>query len=534
MPHQHAVPLETMVLPRQDMELSSIKTVTQRLRDSVGVYPDKTAIVCGAQQLSYQELHDRTMALASLLVEAGLRKGDRVGCLLRKTPETIVCFLGAMAAGGVFFPLDPNMPQQARQASLAATRPGALFVAREFLPLLRDMHGLPEPERIFVVPDTTGAAAASPCRSYLEHEGRLSRPVRLPELGPQDPAYLNFTSGTTGLPKCALTTHANIDANTSAAVQALGLGPDDVHLCMFPAFVHPHEIFARPISLGGSLVLLDTVQPKSIAKALHEHKVTTLMAVASIYETLVRLNTLKGLDFSSLRVPESGGMHVTPTLRNAFAERFGLPILAVWGSTETAGIALANRMVQGDPRCLEAPPGSMGRPCPGYEARVVTQSCRDAGLDEVGELWLRGPGICQSYHQGPEVREPVVDHEGWFHTGDLVRRSDKGFFFFESRATGMMKVGGVKVYPVEIENVLRSHPDIAEVAVVKSDDLLHGEIPRAFVVLREGAVLDKAGIRHFCDGRLHRLKVPKLVEFVDELPRTPGGKVAWKKLSSVC
>jgi len=534
MSNQPALSLENSELPRLEKERPAVKTVVQRLRESVWSSPHKPALVCGAEQLSYQELHDRTMALAAMLAEAGLSKGERVGCLLRKTPETILCFLGAMAAGGVFFPLDPNMLPQSRQASLAATRPKALFVAQEFLPLLRDVYGLPEPERIFVVPDTSGAAAASPCRSFREHEAHLSRQALLPELSPQDPAYLNVTSGTTGLPKCALTTHANIDANTTAAVQALGLGADDVHLCMFPAFVHPHEIFARPVALGGTLVLLDTVQPKSIARALSEHKVTTLMAVASIYETLVRLNSLKGHDFSSLRVPESGGMHVPPALRSAFAQRFGLPIHAVWGSTETAGIALANRMVGGDPRNLEAPPGSMGRPCLGYEARVVTESCHDAEVDEVGELWLRGPGVCQSYYQGPEVRKPVVDHEGWFHTGDLVRHNAAGFFFFESRATGMMKVGGLKVYPVEIENVLRSHPDIAEVAVVKNEDSLHGEVPRAFVVLKDGAALDKASIRHYCSGKLHRLKVPKLVDFVDELPRTPGGKVAWKKLSSAC
>lgn len=513
------------------------RSVPQRLRDCAELHGTKAAITCAklgkASVHTWDETHARASAVAAMLLEAGLAKGDCVGCLLVKTPEAILSFLGALSAGTVFLPLDPNLPAAALNSLLQGARPTALFVSRVYLPLLQGLGFLPEPSRIIVLEDGM-APKPAPCRDFSEHEAFLSRHLQLPEVLAQDPAYLNLTSGTTGAPKAALTTHANIDANTRAAVETFGFTSDDVHLCMFPAFVHPHELFARPVYLGGSMVLLDTIQPKSIVRALHDYKVTTFMAVASIYETLVRLPSIDGLDFSQLRVPESGGMHVTPTLRTAFAERFGLPIHTVWGSTEACGIALANRPVADDPRVLEAPPGSMGRPCPSYEAKIMHGDCKEAGVGEVGELWVRGPGVCKEYYLGKGETRPVQDSEGWFRTCDLVRKDEDGFFHFLARSSGMMKVGGIKVFPAEIEDVIRSHPHVDEVAVVKVDDALHGEVPKAFIVTRPGMPLAPADLRRWCEGRLHRYKVPRLMEFVDQLPRTPGGKVAWKKLSSVC
>ncbi len=512
-------------------------SVPERLRRSAELYGSKTAFVSAKHGVhpaySFAETHARASAIGAMLMEAGLKKGDRVGCLLMKNPDAMLCFLGALTAGTVFFPIDHNLPAGLLNTLLENTRPKALFVAKPYLPLLQGLDNIPYPERIFVL-DTPDAAPPAGCRSFRDHESLLGRHHDFPEILPDDPAYLNLTSGTTGVPKTALTTHGNIDANSMASVEVFRFTADDVHLCMFPAFVHPHELFARPVYLGGTTVLLDTVQPKSVAQALHDFKVTTFMAVASIYETLIRLNNLDSLDFSHLRVPESGGMHVTPTLRETFAQRFGVPIQAVWGSTEATGIALANRAIDDDPRVLEAPPGSAGRSCPLYEARIMHGECQEAGVDEIGELWIRGPGVCKEYFIAPGKTIPVVDNDGWFRTNDLMRKDKDGFFHFMARSSGMMKVGGIKVFPTEIENVLRAHPSIDEIVVIKVDDTLHGEVPKAFIVTKPGMPLNQMDIRRYCEGRLHRYKVPRLIEFVDQLPKTPGGKVAWKKLSSVC
>jgi long-chain acyl-CoA synthetase len=496
------------------------ETLGAQLQAAALLHPHKDAIVHGERRTSYQELWERSRALAGVLQSMGIGAGERIGCLLQKNTEAMVTFLGAACSGGVFFPLDHNLPPEKLQYALELTHPSALIVDAEHLPLLeRVPHAMP-PGRILVIgPDPTGRH-----RTFAEVDAALSRTPALPECTPHDPVYLNFTSGTTGLPKGAVTTHANIWWNTRAAVEGFGLGPDDVHMAMFPVFVHPHELFARPVYLGGTTVLVDNVQPKTIARAITEHRVSALMAVAAIYETLVRLRDVRAYDLSCLRVPESGGMHVPPALVEQFSATFGRRILPVWGSTEATGIALHT------PPDREYRPGSMGTPLPHYDVRVLDeQSGAELGPGEVGELVVAGPGVCKAYWDNP-AEAAMHLHGGAFYTGDLVMRDADGFFHFQSRQTGMMKVGGLKVYPIEIENLLRSHPDISEVAVVKAFDDLHGEVPKAVIRPRDGAVITRSDIRKYCEDKLHRYKVPRIVELVDELPKTPGGKVAWKDL----
>ena len=331
-------------------------------------------------------------------------------------------------------------------------------------------------------------------------------------------AYFNLTSGTTGISKCAVTTHANIYWNTKSAVECLALTPDDIHLCMFPVFAHPHELFARPLFLGGTIVLINTIFPKAIAKTISDNKVTCIMAVASIYETLVRLHKSSPFSLDSLRLPESGGMHINPDLAENFRDRFKTPLVPVWGSTETAGIALS-ASVHGRNR-----PGSMGKPCPYYDVKVTGSDGTEPAPGESGEMAIRGPAVCTEYYSSPEETGRHMK-DGWFHTGDIVKKDPDGNFFFVGRQTGMMKVAGMKVFPTEIEDVLITHPLIAEVAVVRGNHRLYGEIPKAVIVPEEGHELGRKEIRLYCERALSKYKVPRVIEFRKELPKTPGGKI---------
>jgi len=334
---------------------------------------------------------------------------------------------------------------------------------------------------------------------------------------------LNFTSGSTGVPKGAVTTHANIYWNARSAVESLNLVRDDIHLCMFPVFVHPHELFARALYLGGTMVLVESIYPKSIIKALTEHNVTCMMAIASIYETLIRHREISPFELPSLRIPESGGMHTNANLTTKFEESFRVPMIPVWGSTETCGIALAT------PTDSINRPGSTGIPCPYYEVKVIGESGAELLPEEIGEMLIRGPAVCTSYYNNPEETANNMK-DGWFCTGDMVRKDSEDHFYFVDRRARMMKVAGMKVYPAEIEEVLTSHPDITEASVVKVKDRLHGEIPKAVIVSQNGLEMDKNLIRRYCEKRLPKYKVPRLIEFVDQLPKSPGGKVLWKNL----
>lgn len=495
-------------------------TIVEMLERSVGRFPEKAAIISGHEKVSYEILNKRVNALANYLADMGVKKGDRVGLMLQKSPEVIISFLGGAAAGGVVFPLDYNQKPADIEFILKLTSPAAVIVDEKYLDVLSRCRG-DLADKVIVI----GANEAHRSRRWedaLAHQTAVRPDIPLHD---DDLVYLNFTSGTTGLPKGALTTHANIYWNTLSAVETLALTEEDIHLCMFPVFSHPHELFARPLFLGGTMVLTDSIYPKSIAAIIAEHRVTCMMAVASIYDALVRLPESFGVDLSSLRIPESGGMHLSPALANKFKERFGVFIFPVWGSTETSGIAVVTPVHEG------YRPGSMGKPARYYDVKVLGDLDEELPPDHVGEMAVKGPGVCSGYyHQSDETSRFMKD--GWFRTGDLVRRDKEGYFYFASRKNGMMKVAGLKVFPTEIEDILAGHPHIKAVAVVKGvdEENLHGEVPKAVIVVKDGVELSKSDVRKYCEERMSKYKVPRIIEFRNELPRTPGGKILYREL----
>jgi len=497
-----------------------VPSLAELLRRNAAANPSGAAIVCDTRAMSHAELAEAAQRLAAALAGLGLGKGERLAVYARKTPEAIVAFLAAAAAGGVFFPVDPNQPPAVARDILDRLSPVVLCVAGEFLPALADLYPGGTPFAVVVMD-----GPARPGLPALADLAAGPMPAVLPDVGPDDPVYLNFTSGTTGAPKGALTTLGNLIANTEAAIDAFAMAPDDVHLCMMPVFVHPHETFMRPLLLGGTMVLCDRVSAKAVAGACARHKVTALMAVAAIYETLARLPAGNGNPLGGLRVAESGGMHVPAALAVALRQHYGLGILPVWGSTETTGVALAMRPGEAHAPCC------LGRPVAGYAVRVVREDGTETDPGEPGELVVAGPGVCPGYFGETPLPENRL-FGGRFRTGDLVCRDEAGRHYFAGRQSMLLKVGGMKVFPVEIEEALRAHPDVAECIVIPVADAVRGEAAKAVAVPREGATLSVPELRRFLAGRLHRLKMPRVIEIRDALPRTPGGKIAWRALVS--
>jgi len=494
-------------------------TIVEMLERNARLFPEKTAIIYGNSRISYRTFYERANTLANFLIAMGLKKGDRVGLMLQKTPEVLISFLGVAAAGGIVFPVDYNQTLDSIDCMLNLTNPTVVIADERFQELLSCFEGHCSDEKTIVI----GQKTTNQRRSWEEVFAQQSLNPPGVEIQDSDVVYLNFTSGTTGLPKGASTTHANIYWNTRSAVESLGLTEEDIHLCMFPVFGHPHELFARSLYLGGTTVLIDSTYPKSIAMAISEYRVTCMMAVASIYDTLARLPLSSPFDLSSLRIPESGGMYIQPTLEQKFRERFKVPIIPVWGSTETSGIALVIP-VEGEHRS-----GSMGKPSLYYQVKVMGESGEELPPDEVGEMAVKGPGVCIGYYNQPEETE-IYMRDGWFLTGDMVKMDSEGYYYFASRKTGMMKVAGLKVFPTEIEDVLINHPKIEAVAVVKVQDSLHGEVPKAVIVVKDGLEISKDEIRKYCEEKMSRYKIPRIVEFRNELPKTPGGKILYREL----
>lgn len=489
------------------------------LAKNVKLFPQKTAIIYKESRISYKEFYERTNALAYFLLSKGLKKGERVGLLLKKTPDAIISFLGVATAGGIVFPIDYSQTSAGIQFVLNFSKPSFLIVDESFQPLLSELIVPCFDEKIIVIGKKSNNRYSQWKEIFVQ---ATYTPVDI-KVKDNDIFYLNFTSGTTGVPKAAITTHANIYWNSLSAVESLRLTHDDVHMCMFPVFVHPHEFFARALYLGGTIVLIDSISPKTIVQTISDHHVTCMMAVASIYETLVRFHESHSSSFCSLRIPESGGMHTNPTLVQKFEESFKIPIVPVWGSTEATGIALFT------PADGKYKPGSMGKPCPYYQIKIVGENGKELALNEIGEMVVKGLAVCSGYFGNSQETERQMK-DGWFFTGDLVKKDSEDYFYFAGRKTGMMKVAGLKVFPTEIEDVLNSYTEIAEAAVIKVEHRLQGEVPKAVIVLVEGAEINKSDIRKYCEKRMSRYKIPRVIEFVTELPKTQGGKILYQKL----
>ncbi len=501
------------------MNRPEAETLVDMLAKNAARQPDKVALIYSDRHMTYRTLYRQCNALANFLCKTGVRPGENVGFILNKTPELIISFLGVVSAGAVVFPVDIHQPTHQMQHLMDITCPRMMIVCEEYRHLLSPLS-LPSDYLGTLMVGTPLCA-----EDYLWNDVIDNSDPNPPEVVVHlnDPAYLNLTSGTTGSPKCAVTTHANIFWNTIAAVETLGLTVDDVHLCLFAVFAHPHELVARPLLLGGTFVLLDKIAPKTISRTIIEHGVTCMMAIASIYRMLVQLHDAAPFALPSLKYPESGGMHTPVTLLKEFEARFHRRIIPVWGSTEASGIALAMA-----PEMVYKP-GSVGIPCSYYEARIVDDDGTEVDAGQVGELLIRGAGVISHYLGNREETEKSI-RDGWLHTGDMFHKDASGYFYFAGRRQGLLKVGGLKVYPTEIEEILQSHPDILEAVVVKELDSLHGEVPRAIVIPRNSAVLNKRDIRLYCEKRLPKYKVPKIIEFRQELPKTSGGKIRWKDL----
>lgn len=495
--------------------------LVEQLERNARLYPEKPAVIFRSSRMNYRELNDVVNRLAGSLLEMGLEKGDRVGLMLPRTPQLVVSFLAIAKVGGIAVPINFELAHKNIRASLRAVSPLCLIVSPSYLDAAR--RSMPPGSQIPIM-EVGDAVGEQLLWNAMLAKGNSSNPSV--DIDDDDIVYLNYTSGSTGNSKGAVTTHSNINWNTADAVDRLQLTPDDVHLCLFAPFAHPHEIFARPLYLGGTMVLVDNIYPKSVAEAISDHKVTCMMGLAPMYENLLEVLKRHSYDLSSLRVPESGGMYTHPDLIERFQKEIGVSIVPVWGSTETTGIALANRPGE------YIQQGSVGKPCASYEVKLVDENDAELSDGEVGEMAFKGPAVVQEYHEGT-ISDQECFRDGWYYSGDLARKDEENNFYFMGRKNGMMKVAGLKVYPQEIEQVLMDHPDIKDAAVISAAHKLRGEVPKAIIVTTNGQGLMDKDIQAFCRERLAHYKLPRIVELRASLPKTGSGKTDKKALRSM-
>jgi long-chain acyl-CoA synthetase len=507
------------------------KTLSAVLAETVARVPDARALLSDERCLTWAELSDEAGRVAALLLSIGIRSGDVIGFAIDKKPEVVVGFLAAARIGAIMAPINFKLHHDRIEDQFRTSNITAILTQADRRGMMASIAAvLPEPARRIYV----GAPGPEGTTHYDAHRD-LSPIGEQPGITPDTPCYYNYTSGTTGRPKGAVTTHRHILVNAVATIEGLGFTESDIFLGMFSVFAHPHELFHRSIVVGGAFAILDSISPRRIAEAVASFKVTWMMAVPSFYEMMLdyaaprdgREADLTGRhDLSSLRILESGGAYVGAETMERMEALFGATFLPVWGCTEATGVGIAN-----GPGAWRKP-GATGRPVPGYEVRAVDDAGNDVAPGSIGELLLRGPALAAGYvNQPEETAEAFID--GWYHTSDLIIIDEDGFIQFAGRRSEMLKIGGIRVYPLEIETALKSHPEVRDVVVVRAEERLRGEIARAVVQVEPGSRLTVRDVQAWCRQHLASYKVPRIVEFWAEIPKLPNGKIDKRAVTDV-
>jgi long-chain acyl-CoA synthetase len=368
---------------------------------------------------------------------------------------------------------------------------------------------------------------------YLEKAGlkrrflweKLSHTPEPPVVAPQETAAIVYTSGTSGRPKGVCLSHDNLVSNARAAIEHLRITPDNHLLGILP----PFHVFGLtvlnfvPLLLGAPTTFIPRFSPQAACRVLAEGEVSIMMGIPSMYGSIARLKTLQREHFAKLKLAVSGGEPLSRTLYHYFEERTGVKLLEGYGLTETSPVISADLP-------WRHRPGTVGLPLPDVEIQVRDNEGRVLETKKDGELYVRGPLVMQGYYNRPEETALVIDEEGWFRTGDMVRVDDEGYITITGRAKELIIVGGENVYPREVEDVLEQHPALAETAVVGTADPRRGEVVVAYATLNEGEDVTEEELRQFCRKHLAGFKVPRRIHIVPDLPRGPTGKVLKRQL----
>lgn len=377
--------------------------------------------------------------------------------------------------------------------------------------------------------DHMGYAPAAPV--FMMDQMTKSVPTpRWPVLsGDEELAVLLYTSGTSGRPKGVMLSHGNLSANIGQIQSWVSFGRDEVVLGVLPQF-HSFGLTVLtllPMTVGCKAVYTARFVPPKIIRLLREHRATAFIAIPSMYNALLHVKDAGPDDFASLRYAVSGGEPLPDAVARGFKERFGVTIAEGYGLTETSPVTNWCRP-------QEYKPHSVGRPIPGVHERIVSiETGQDLGANLDGEVRIKGPNLMQGYRGLPEQSAAALDELGYLRTGDIGRLDDDGHLYITGRLKEMLIIGGENVFPREIEEVLNAHPAVKDSGVIGRQDPIRGELPFAFVEMKEGAAFDEGDIRNWCRQRLAGYKVPAEVRRLDALPRNATGKVMRRELKAL-
>ncbi|HVA08471.1 MAG TPA: long-chain-fatty-acid--CoA ligase [Acidimicrobiales bacterium] len=520
-----------VVAPRDEF------TVAGLIRRLAGSQPDHEMLVSGDDRRTWSEEYERACRVAQACERDGTSVGDRVAFLDRNGMAYFDVLFGGSFLGAVNVAVNWRLAPNEMAAIIDDARARILFVHTDYLEALEHMTSdLLSVQRIVVLRDASSVEKRSSDARAVSFDEWIEGcdAVDPGHVGESDEVSMQlYTSGTTGLPKGVMLTNANLSTAISEAGTTFRIAGDTVSLVAMPLFHIGGSGWALcAMSRGGRSIILRDVDPIQLLKLIEGERITEMFLVPAVLMVLLGTSAMSSTDLSSLRLIFYGASPISEDVLVRCMSSFGCEFCQVYGMTETTGAITALRPEDHEPdgprRGLLR---SAGHPHPTVELRVIDpDSGRDAELGRVGEIWTRSPYNMVGYWGKPDETAATIDVDGWLRTGDAGYLDADGYLYLHDRMKDMIVSGGENIYPAEVENVLLSHPDVADAAVIGVPDERWGETVKAIVVLAPDAALDAPGIIAHCRSNLAHYKCPTSVETTTLLPRNPSGKILKREL----
>ena len=489
--------------------------IKQALQKTTSEVPHKEAIVLNTQRITYGELDENSNRVANALLKIGMKKGTHVAILMSHSPAWVINYFGVIKGGGIAVLLNTALKAPELEALLRDSDSEILLTEQGFLPTLSSvLTGIPLLKHVVEV-DTD---------SYTEM--LTKSPTISPAIATrnEDEATIFYTSGVLGKQKGVVHTHASLMGTPPIVNAGIQRKREDVILDLVPfSYLYGlFEVLFGSIITGSTVVLIPSYTPRAVLEAVEKEKGTVIFGVPAMFNALamVRDEILTRYNLISLRLAVSAGAKSFPKLMEILEYKFGLSLYEVYGLTEVSAVSISTF----DSRRL----GTVGKPVCGL--RILNDDGREVPRGEIGEAVFNAPWVMKGYYKAPELTAQVLK-DGWFYTGDFVKMDGEGYLeYIEKKSFVIVTPSGLNISPSEVEFVLLRHPSVAEAVYVGINDGYGGQIPTAFVVLKEGQHATPEELSDLCYQNLADFKLPKRIEFVHSIPKTSSGKISRKKL----
>ncbi|MBI1741931.1 long-chain fatty acid--CoA ligase [Candidatus Acetothermia bacterium] len=483
--------------------------------DRIGVYFPGIPGAIPSRAITYKELSEWTSRFAGGLHSIGIKPGDRIAVYMPNLPHFIIAIWGAFKAGAIPTPMNPTLKRREIVHQITDSNAKAIFAPAMMLEEIEKAAEEISSLKIFSVGPS----------KHRQMEELIASPPLFVEREDNDVALQPYTSGTTGKPKGVLLTHRNLSSNIQTIIKLFEkTGHTERLLVPVPMFhiTGMTVLMLAPLSMGMTIYPMVKWDAEFAMQLIQEHQITNMFSVPTLYIDLLHHPKLGQYDLRSLKVCGSGGARMPVPVLEALQNKLGVIVYEGYGLTETSPATHSNWAAP-KPKA-----GSIGWPIEGVECKIVDEKNQRLPIGQVGELCIRGPMVMKGYHNNPEATHKSIDSEGFFHTGDIAYVDPEGYYYIVDRVKDMINVGGVKVFPKEVEHVLYEHPAVAECAVVGIPDERKGETVKAYIVLRPGQQPSEQlaeAIKNHCLNELAAYKHPRSIEFVQTLPKTASGKI---------